>query len=347
MDPRYKARFTPEMLHEAACRYGVEGAALRELDGFESFIYEFSRAGQDFILRIGHSSRRPERLVQGEAEWLHYLRSSGCDGVAGPVNSRDGNLVEALDDGHGEQFVATAFEKAPGRHMGKADAAPELFEAWGALLGRMHALSERFHPQWPRPHWDDPMMLDVQEWLPAGEEKVRARYQELRDHLDTLPRSDSRVYGMIHQDAHAGNFFIVPCQGSGPQHSGPQNSGPQISGPQITLFDFDDCCFSWYANDIAIVLFYAVMGQTDTAAFTHHFLSHFLRGYRREKEISVEWLAEIPYFLKLREIDLYAVIHRSFDVNNLTDPWVKRYMEGRKERLEAGQPYLDFDFTTV
>lgn len=27
------------------------------------------------------------------------------------------------------------------------------------------------------------------------------------------------------------------------------------------------------------------------------------------------------FFMKLREIDLYTVIHRSFDVNNLDDPW--------------------------
>jgi hypothetical protein len=48
--------------------------------------------------------------------------------------------------------------------------------------------------------------------------------------------------------------------------------------------------------------------------------------------------------MKLRELDLYAVIHRSFDVENLEDTWCIWYLDGRKERLEEGIPYLDFDF---
>ncbi len=57
------------------------------------------------------------------------------------------------------------------------------------------------------------------------------------------------------------------------------------------------------------------------------------------------WLKEIPHFLKLREIDLYAIIHRSFDVDNLEDdPWVANYMRGRKEKIENDVPFIDFAF---
>ena len=51
--------------------------------------------------------------------------------------------------------------------------------------------------------------------------------------------------------------------------------------------------------------------------------------------------------MKLREIDLYAVIHRSFDINNLDDPWCAWYMNGRKEKIESGKPYLDYDFISL
>ena len=58
-----------------------------------------------------------------------------------------------------------------------------------------------------------------------------------------------------------------------------------------------------------------------------------------------KWLEAFPSFLKLREIDLYGVIYRSYDVNDLSsDPWVSRFMAGRRERLEAGLPYVDIDF---
>ena len=50
--------------------------------------------------------------------------------------------------------------------------------------------------------------------------------------------------------------------------------------------------------------------------------------------------------MKLREIDLYAVIHRSFDVDNIDHPWVAMFMENRKQRIEDGVPFIDFDFST-
>jgi Ser/Thr protein kinase RdoA (MazF antagonist) len=197
------------------------------------------------------------------------------------------------------------------------------------LIGRMHALSKAYgppNPSWKRPNWDGPLMLDLESWIPDREPRVKERWAELNAYLQGLPR-DGEGYGLIHQDAHAGNFFV--------------------HGDEIILFDFDDCVYGWFAYDIAVVLFYAVMGAQDWPAFTRSFMTNFLAGYAQENELPPGWLARIPHFLKLREIDLYAVIHRSFDVQNLDDPWVKRYMDGRRQRLERGAPYIDFDFTLL
>ncbi len=113
----------------------------------------------------------------------------------------------------------------------------------------------------------------------------------------------------------------------------------------ITLFDFDDCTYSWFINDIAIVLFYLVMGAEDQAAITKDFMTHFLSGYLAENHLEAKWLIEIPSFLKLREIDLYTVIHRSFDVDNIDHPWVAMFMNNRKERIENDVPFIDFDLS--
>ncbi len=170
-------------------------------------------------------------------------------------------------------------------------------------------------------------MLDMESWLPPSEDLVYDKFRELYGYLTALPKNiDS--YGLIHQDAHGGNFFV------------------DASG-KITLFDFDDCAYSWYMNDIAIVLFYAALGQQDPSAFTASFMQQFLGGYIRENEVDTAWLEEIPYFLKLREIDLYAIIHRSFDVDNIEDRWVASYMNGRKERILGEVPFVDFDWSKL
>ena len=329
MEDRIKNRFTPHILQEAIQRYNIQEHAIQLLDGFESYIYEFRREDGDYILRIGHSFRRNVNLIRGEVDWINYLAGGGVS-VVRAIPSARGNLIEEIPDGQGEHFLATAFTKAHGFPPNYHDWTPVFNQNYGRLLGRMHALSKIYTPTsvaWQRPHWDDPIMLDVLTFLPSSQTIIIQKYKELMAYLTQLPK-DRNSYGLIHQDAHTGNMFV-------------DETG------NLTLFDFDDCAMSWYIYDIAMVLFYGVMWRDDPTTFTQTFMQQFLQGYREENTLDSAWLKEIPHFLKLREIDLYAVIHRSFDVDNLDDPWDIGYMQGRKEKIESDTPYIDFDFATL
>jgi len=326
MEKRIKDRYNDAILQEAMRRYGIAPDRIRLLDGFESFMYEFERDGAEYILRIGHSLRRSIPMIQGEVNWINYLAAGGVP-AARAILSEDDRLVELIDDGQGERFLATAFVKARGGHPKRANWTPHFYEAYGALVGRMHALSKRYTPDpstW-RPQWDDPLMLEVEQFLPPSEAIAVEKYRTLIGYLHALPK-DANSYGLIHQDAHTGNLFM-------------DEAG------NLTLFDFDDCVYGWFIYDIAMVLFYAVpFDPSGASSFTGEFMPHFLRGYRCENHLDAAWLKEIPYFLKQREIDLYAIIHRSFDVNNLDEPWVVSYMDGRKKRIESDVLFVDFDF---
>ena len=98
-----------------------------------------------------------------------------------------------------------------------------------------------------------------------------------------------------------------------------------------------------------MVLFYNVMNaweDDNETEFTGNFMTHFLNGYTQETDLDPKWLKELPWFLKLREVDLFALIHRDFDLDNL-DEWCTRYMRGRKQRIENNVPFIDFDFETL
>lgn len=329
MEKRIKNRFNEAILHEALRRYGIVNDQVEELDGFESFIYEARRGTEEYILRIGHSLRRSIPLIQGEVDWINYLAAGGAS-VARAILSQNGKLVELIDDGQGEHFLVTAFVKAQGKPPWEVGWTPALFETYGRLLGRIHALSKHYKPTdsaYERPQWDDPIMQDVERNLPPSESIAVERYRALMAHLITLPKDDE-AFGLIHYDAHSANFFV-------------DEAG------NITLFDFDDCAYSWYIQDIAIVLFYMVVTEDDATGLTQRFMPHFLRGYSQETRLDAVWLKEIPYFLKQREIDLYAVIHRSFDVTAIDDWWVGRFMQDRKRRIEQDVPFVDFDFESL
>jgi Ser/Thr protein kinase RdoA (MazF antagonist) len=147
---------------------------LQLLDGFESFIYEFARPDGEFILRIGHSDRRSPDLIRGEVDWINYLAQGGVT-VARAVLSQTGKLVEPIEDGHGGQFLCTAFVKARGKVAERDQINDRLFLHYGRLLGRMHALAKTYTPSdpfWKRYAWDDPENNTPDRQLPASEKLI-------------------------------------------------------------------------------------------------------------------------------------------------------------------------------
>lgn len=325
MDQFIVDRYTDAILHEAMRRYGIADGQIRPLDAFENFIYAFERETGAYILRIAHTFRRDESLIQGEMEWINFLAEGGVS-VSRAIPSENGVLVEAIADSQGGTFLVSAFVKAQGRPPW-ALWTPQLYETYGHTIGRMHALSKQYRPSqpaWKRPDWDDPLFEFVERYLPASESVAVQKYRDLCAHVNTLAR-DPESHGLIHQDAHGSNLFV-------------DDAG------RITLFDFDECAYSWFVNEIAIVLFYIVQDAEDWRAFTQEFMAHFLRGYRRACSLDPAWLKEIPAFLKMREIELYAVMFRDFAGETMDNEWCARFMHGRKSKIEQGVPYVDFDF---
>ena len=329
MDPEIKVRFNDTLLNVAMQRYAILPGKISLLDGFESFIYEFNRSDGDFILRIGHSLRRTSDHILGEVAWINYLYAGGTT-VARAILSIDGKLVEPIQDGFGDAFLCTAFVKARGKIAGKEQINERLFVNYGRLLGRMHALAKDYTPTSPdmqRYAWDDPENNTPDRQLPATESSIRRKYQLVFDRLQRLPR-DRDGYGMIHQNAHTGNLFVDDDY-------------------KLTLFDFDDCVYGHFIYDIAMVVFYiAGWGKEDIPGFIKQFMCSFLQGYREQNHLDPHWLKEIPLFLKLREIDLFATILYSMG-ETPDDEWCARYMLGRRARIENDVPFIDFDWDSL
>jgi amicoumacin kinase len=328
MDPKIAARFNDSLLHCAMKRYEIPSGKITPLDGFESFIYEFERPDGQFILRIGHSGRRSPELIHAEVDWINYLAAAGVT-VARAILSASGNLVEPLGDGHGQQFLCTAFVKAPGGEITAPMINERFFRAYGRLLGQIHATSKSYlpsNPAWKRYTWDDPINNTTVLQMPAREEIALQKYTPLFAYLRSLP-CDPSGYGMIHQDAHPGNFFVDEDY-------------------TITLFDFDDCVYGHFIYDIAMVIFYTSLQEKDPLTFMSRFLPAFISGYSRENRLDPRWLKEIPYFLKYREIDLFAAILFTFG-ESPSNPWSARYLQGRRERIENEVPFLDFDWESM
>ena len=331
MEKYIRDRYHNGILQAAIQAYGITPAQIQLLDGFESFMYAFSREDGDFILRIGHTHRRSIPLILGEVDWINYLAAGGA-GVAPAIYSTSRRLVEVIPDGQGQDFLATAFVRAKGGPPRRgAQWNDDLFVKYGRLIGRIHKLSKTYlpaDPAWQRPEWDDPINMEITRWLSPVDQRIRDRYAAVRAHLDALPK-DPESYGLIHQDTHAGYFF-------------------DDDAGNITLFDFDDCVYSWFVYDLAMVVFYAITNREDADEFGQHFWGLFWTGYCQENQLDPVWLQEIPTFLKLREIDLYAILQRDSNmVEIMNNPWTINYLKDRKQRIEQDVPYTNVNFAAV
>lgn len=236
-------------------------------------------------------------------EWIDFLADNGV-AACRAVPSPGGMICEMIGE-DADHFTATVFESAPGSPANDDTWHPDLFEAMGKMMGRMHVLACEYTPDdslLQRPDWYEEASGLAGKYLPETEGIAIKKYQENLEATRALSKSEND-FGLVHLDFHRGNFFI--------------------DDDEIFFFDFDNCQYSWFADAIAMALFYALPHDSSPAAdltFARKFLRHFLKGYRSEKDIEEDQFRNIPLFLKRREIDIYAIIHRSMDLDDL-GPW--------------------------
>ncbi|PAE44126.1 hypothetical protein CHI06_02870 [Bacillus sp. 7884-1] len=296
--------------------YGhIEGELVRINDGFNNTVYS---AGP-FIFRVTPSSRRTQSDIINELAFIEGLKENGVP-VSLPLKSVRERLVESIDDYH---FVV-AFEKAKGTPIDVTDTNvwnEKLYFHWGNLLGKMHRTGKK--RKIDRPIWtvDQPDILHL--FPKITTETIANKYKQLLNQLVKFPQSPD-LFGLIHNQ---GNLFV--------------NEG------RLTLFDFDDCAYHWFAYDLAAAFYHAYWQASsftpENKQFSREFWEHFLIGYQQEHTISKELIQQIPIFLKIREIFLYTLFLEKWDMENLQD-WQNYTLSDLKNNIESGNQYSNVNF---
>jgi Ser/Thr protein kinase RdoA (MazF antagonist) len=329
MEEVIRKKFTEAFLVQAADCYGVKPDEVKSIGGFANMVYAYDKDDQSFILRIGHHSMREADQVAGEIEWMDYLGQNGIP-LARPVRSRNGRWVEMIGE-PADSFIAVSFERAAGNPVTPPDWTPELFRQMGQLLGRMHRLTKSYRPSRPeikRMAYTDEVCRYARELLPQEDAPIKDCFNRIYENILNLSQTED-VYGLVHTDVHRGNFFLD--QG------------------KMTLFDFDDCQYSWFADDIAMALFYAIplrLESPQREQATAHFFTEFMRGYVQENELPKGWFKHIPDFLAIREIVVYSAVLASGEAENLSG-WGAQFMMDRRQKIIDHLPFIEMDFESL
>jgi len=317
----------------AAREFRIPEADLTPMGGGHfSHVYSFSCARREYVLRL----TPPEAAVDHSSRlailaWMAHLAQHGVS-VPAPLPSQKGKLIEPIPTVEGT-WLASVFTRAPrvlSEEIPIDQWHPDQFEILGRCVGKMHAVAEQYDPAsgLKRPNWNESGSLfnkPVDPTLPGHREKQEQIIEKLRG----LPRPPF-AYGMIHADLHFGNFYFDSKTNT------------------ITLIDFDDCALGWYVMDLAVLIFDVLVLYEGPGrrGFAELFTRQLLSGYMQEKDVFSGWIHRIPLLLKLLEINIYSMVHKSYQQGE-GDAWVKKFMPGRLARIEHDIPYLEFDLAKL
>jgi Ser/Thr protein kinase RdoA (MazF antagonist) len=318
----------PGLVTKAAAQWdSTEDAIL--LDDVTNMVYEFKSLRERRILRLTHSSHHTEDEIIAELDWINFLIQQGVPASA-PLLSRNNRQTECYPV-QNSYFVATAFKYAPGHFIdwsSPQDWNPTLIQTFGQIVGRMHRVTKHYNPQnlkQKRSHWyEDDTIKNAVDHLPADQRQAAIDLEELMEQFNRIPPT-TNDYGLVHGDLNPTNFHV--------------------NERQLILFDFDDCAYNWFINDIAIAI------PLHSESFTHkdwetkitEFFQWFMRGYSEENQIDEEWLEYLPMSLRLQNIIDLIALHQS----NIPNSRYHSFYDLVLKTYQEGHPLFLFNFRKV
>lgn len=259
-------------------RWAGDPASVRFVSSAYNIVFRFERAGRGYYLRVCHAVLHRLEKARQVMHFLRYLAGQGVP-VGEPIPAVSGNFIEVLADG----FFASAQIEAPGDKISRFMRDPDIFEAWGHSLGKLHAASRQYRADEKIPYQFPTVQRFWQNIAPAirdADVELQRAYAELSDWMQELPRRD---YGLIHGDHRPGNVIW--------------------DGTTARTIDFDEPNYHWYAGDISralLELWHKPLAERRTRR------KAFMRGYLREHKIDERWVAELPFFVQHRAMLMVA-----------------------------------------
>jgi Ser/Thr protein kinase RdoA (MazF antagonist) len=267
----------------------TNGALATLINHSENHTFRVSGPRGRHILRLHRPGYQLLAAIDGELDWLRALQRDTDLPLPSPLAGSNGDLVQ-LSGGR----AAVLFSFEPGREPQPGEDLLPLFKTLGRYAARLHNHVALWRPPigFFRPRWDAAAILDVNghwgDWCKAP--GVGDPERLILDRLEQRLRSDLAAYGesadrfgLIHADMRLANLLV--------------------DGETITLIDFDDCGFGWFAYDFA-----AAVSFIETDPRIPALQAAWLDGYLPLRQLSPQDIAALETTVLLRRMALLAWI---------------------------------------
>ncbi|MFK7971682.1 MAG: phosphotransferase enzyme family protein [Bacteroidia bacterium] len=284
----------PAILKEACDAFQLNYEQATLIRSYSNLVYDCG----DYILRLTHPQERQEDEVKAEVDWMQFLVTKKLPVARCKLSIHD-RLTEQVSAGD-EQLTAVCLDKIIGTKISNEQWDNAHFHNLGFLVGKMHAASKQYPSARLHKHWNETPKSYVIPLLPADDRKLPELFQTLSETIQDFPASGIN-YGVVHYDLHHGNYLMSEDDGD------------------PYFFDFEMACQNWYMNDVATVLYYALMHAhtRDEVDFEERFMLHFCKGYQSHNWLDSSELNWVPTFLLYRDLLVFGYLHRIWDVSKI------------------------------
>lgn len=292
-------------------QYGIREMTF--LGGFHNQIYLAKHQEQTIVIRkTTKTGRRTIHEIQAEMNLLKTLQPLGFTIRPYEINGQSMILLE--------NDVYLLFEYIPGKQWFEFDHTNETYGLAGKQLALLHQTFDALPPI-PRLSYDQHPDLQLLQKHPI----LETEWNRVHAIIESWPKHKNE-YGLIHGDYLYSNILY---------HDFGQ-----------TILDFDDCEYHFYLYDIAVYLFYYLLGGNpkkmdfeENQLLFETFISHY-QQHNHSIHLDFE---KLPILFRLRQLKLAGTILDSEPIKPL-GRWQRDFLELTFHQIKEHQDFIPIPF---
>jgi len=295
-------------------------------------IYKAVCKDNRFVIRLTDQRVRTKEQIECELLFQDYLYENGAN-VTKPLKTIDNEWVIKCVNGT-KQYYASAFTFAEGLNWDeRADESPEILCQIGKALGKVHKLSKNYKAvTYERRKWYEQQELaEAPELFEEYSKELYTSFLSFVNKMKALEVNHDR-YGLTHGDYLMSNYMI--------------------DNGKVTIIDFDESEYSWFAMDLAICIRCYLVGdepekvseKVERAERIHYNL---LLGYQSENTITSDMIYDLNKYIRVRDYIEIAQLLRIMKQGRTPCDIENRLLKIDLERVIHNRPFIEFDLSRI
>lgn len=269
----------------------TSAATIKLLTVSENATFIATEGTRKIIVRVHAPDYHSYDEVKSELAWILDLKQQNILNTPSPIALADGEYIATVSDGQ-RDYLAVAFEFMQGQEPDVSNDLAAWFEELGAITAKLHQHAKNWQrpegftrKKWnldncigPYGYWGD--WQNAANLTPVGKIVIKEAISVISQRLEAYGMGASR-FGLVHADLRLTNLLITESQ--------------------MSVIDFDDSGFCWYAYDFAAAISFHELDKQ-----VPDLKQAWIKGYRSVASFSQADEEEIDTFIMLRRIMLTA-----------------------------------------